>query len=82
MKAPDSRLKSLGRHALRGVKEQKEIFALDLGEQAERVTTGATETSHLIGGAYCRPPLFQSAFRPRRILIGEPLPTLRSKISP
>ena len=30
MKAADSRLKSLGRHALRGVKERKEIFALDL----------------------------------------------------
>ncbi len=30
MKAPDGRLKSLGRHALRGVKEPKEIFALDL----------------------------------------------------
>lgn len=30
MKAPDSRLTSLGRHALRGVKERKEIFALDL----------------------------------------------------
>ena len=27
----DGRLKSLGRHALRGVKEPKEIFALDLG---------------------------------------------------
>ena len=38
--------------------------------------------AHLIGGAYCRPPLFQSAFRPRLILIGEPCPTLRSKISP
>ena len=33
MKAPDSRLTSLGRHALRGVKEQKEIFALDLGAE-------------------------------------------------
>jgi adenylate cyclase len=32
MNAPDKRLKSLGRHALRGVKEQKEIFALELGE--------------------------------------------------
>jgi adenylate cyclase len=31
MKGADSRLKSLGRHALRGVKERKEIFALDLG---------------------------------------------------
>jgi adenylate cyclase len=31
MGAPDARLTSLGRHALRGVKEQKEIFALDLG---------------------------------------------------
>jgi adenylate cyclase len=30
MQAADSRLKSLGRHALRGVKETKEIFALDL----------------------------------------------------
>ncbi|HEY5205692.1 MAG TPA: adenylate/guanylate cyclase domain-containing protein [Roseiarcus sp.] len=30
MKAPDARLTSLGRHALRGVKEAKEIFALDL----------------------------------------------------
>jgi adenylate cyclase len=30
MKAADPRLTSLGRHALRGVKEQKEIFALDL----------------------------------------------------
>ncbi len=28
--AADSRLKSLGRHALRGVKERKEIFGLDL----------------------------------------------------
>src|SRR6185312_4946378 len=37
---------------------------------------------HLIGGAYCRPPLFHKAFRPRRILIGELMPTLRSKISP
>ena len=31
MKGADARLKSLGRHALRGVKERKEIFALDLG---------------------------------------------------
>ena len=31
MKAADARLKPLGRHALRGVKEPKEIFALDLG---------------------------------------------------
>jgi adenylate cyclase len=30
MTAADSRLDSLGRHALRGVKEPKEIFALDL----------------------------------------------------
>jgi adenylate cyclase len=30
MKTRDSRLTSLGRHALRGVKERKEIFALDL----------------------------------------------------
>jgi hypothetical protein len=33
MKAPDSRLKSLGRHALRGVKERKEIFTLELGAE-------------------------------------------------
>ncbi len=31
MMAADDRLKSLGRHALRGVKEPKEIFALELG---------------------------------------------------
>jgi adenylate cyclase len=31
MKAADARLTSLGRHALRGVKERKEIFALDPG---------------------------------------------------
>jgi adenylate cyclase len=31
MKAADGRLISLGRHALRGVKQRKEIFALDLG---------------------------------------------------
>jgi adenylate cyclase len=31
MTGTDTRLKSLGRHALRGVKEPKEIFALDLG---------------------------------------------------
>ena len=31
MTAADSRLESLGRHALRGVKDPKEIFALDLG---------------------------------------------------
>ena len=31
MTAADNRLKSLGRHALRGVKEPKEIFALELG---------------------------------------------------
>jgi adenylate cyclase len=30
MKAADTQLTSLGRHALRGVKERKEIFALDL----------------------------------------------------
>jgi adenylate cyclase len=30
MRAADPRLTSLGRHALRGVKERKEIFALDL----------------------------------------------------
>ena len=29
--APDARLKSLGRHTLRGVREPKEIFALELG---------------------------------------------------
>ena len=33
MKAPDTRLKSLGRHALRGVKDTKEIFALDLAAE-------------------------------------------------
>ena len=27
----DGRLESLGRHALRGIREPKEIFALDLG---------------------------------------------------
>ena len=32
MKAADPRLISLGRHALRGVKEKKEIFALDLSD--------------------------------------------------
>ena len=37
---------------------------------------------HLIGGAYCSPPLSHSAFKPRRILIGEPMPTLRSNDSP
>jgi DNA-binding XRE family transcriptional regulator len=42
----------------------------------------APVSAYLIGGAYCRPPLFQSAFKPRLILIGEPWPTLRSKISP
>jgi adenylate cyclase len=31
MTAADNRLESLGRHALRGVKEPKEIFALELG---------------------------------------------------
>jgi hypothetical protein len=31
MKGADRRLTSLGRHALRGVKERKEIFALELG---------------------------------------------------
>ena len=31
MKGADSRLKSLGSHALRGVKERKEIFALEFG---------------------------------------------------
>ncbi|HSV01352.1 MAG TPA: adenylate/guanylate cyclase domain-containing protein, partial [Roseiarcus sp.] len=33
MKAPDTRLESLGRHALRGVKDTKEIFALDLAAE-------------------------------------------------
>jgi adenylate cyclase len=33
MTVADSRLKSLGRHALRGVKEHKEIFALELGAE-------------------------------------------------
>jgi adenylate cyclase len=33
MTAADSRLTSLGRHVLRGVKERKEIFALDLGAE-------------------------------------------------
>src|ERR1700677_499766 len=37
---------------------------------------------HLIGGAYCKPPWVHSAFSPRRILIGEPMPTLRSNDSP
>jgi hypothetical protein len=37
---------------------------------------------HLIGGAYCKPPCVHSAFKPRRILIGEPIPTLRSNDSP
>ena len=45
-------------------------------------TTGPEFAPYLIGGAYCRPPLFHSAFKPRAILIGEPWPTLRSKISP
>jgi adenylate cyclase len=31
MTGADARLEPLGRHALRGVREQKEIFALDLG---------------------------------------------------
>jgi adenylate cyclase len=33
MKGADRRLTSLGRHALRGVKERKEIFALELGAE-------------------------------------------------
>jgi adenylate cyclase len=33
MMAGDRRLESLGRHALRGVKDPKEIFALDLGAE-------------------------------------------------
>ena len=37
---------------------------------------------HLIGGAYCSPPWVHSAFSPRLILIGEPMPTLRSNHSP
>src|ERR1700722_4744619 len=44
--------------------------------------TGSEFRHHRIGGAYWRPPLFHSAFKPRAILIGEPWPTLRSKISP
>ena len=32
MGAPDARLTSLGRHALRGVRDAKEVFALDLGD--------------------------------------------------
>jgi adenylate cyclase len=31
MSLADARLKPLGRHALRGVREEKEIFALNLG---------------------------------------------------
>ena len=49
------------------------------GERDGRSNCGAP---HRIGGAYCRPPLFHSAFRPRLILIGEPMPTLRSNDSP
>jgi adenylate cyclase len=45
MKAPDSRLKSLGRHALRGVKDPKEIFALDLGSGSEGYTYGSENSA-------------------------------------
>ena len=37
----DSRLEPLGRHALRGVREAKEIFALDLGAAASLAGHGA-----------------------------------------
>src|SRR5271166_5726537 len=38
--------------------------------------------AYRIGGAYCRPPWFHCALRPRLILIGDPMPTLRSNDSP
>ena len=43
-----------------------------------KAALSARASHYLIGGAYCRPPLFHNAFKPRRILIGEPMPTLRS----
>ncbi len=44
-----------------------------------RGTRCGRRLDHLIFGAYSRPPLFQSAFRPRAILIGEAVPMLRSR---
>ena len=49
MTAADSRLKSLGRHALRGVKDPKEIFALDLDCDAR---LGARFRGELTCGAH------------------------------
>ena len=48
----------------------------------QRRRARAASATHLIGGAYCSPPWVHSAFSPRLILIGEPMPTLRSKNSP
>lgn len=40
------------------------------------------EPAQRIGGAYCRPPLFHSAFTPRLIFRREPWPTFFSNTSP
>ena len=47
--AGDSRLQSLGRHALRGVREPKEIFALDLGGAAIRTPSSVINISSAAG---------------------------------
>jgi hypothetical protein len=46
------------------------------------VVVGVCSDGYLIGGAYWMPPAFQSWFMPRGICSLEPLPILRSYISP
>jgi hypothetical protein len=56
--------------------------AASLREAKRPSNDGNATAPQWIGGAYCRPPWFHNALRPRLILIGEPMPTLRSKLSP
>ena len=46
------------------------------------LTGGSRAARYLKGVAYIKPPLVQSALRPRSSFKGLDLPTLRSKISP
>ena len=49
---------------------------------ASRNSWPSAASAQRIGGAYCNPPLFQSALMPRLSFSAEPWPTLRSNASP
>ena len=60
----------------------EDAFWTSHGARAGAALAPLLAAPHLIGGAYCRPPLVHSALRPRFIFKGVLSPMLRSNISP